>query len=96
MIGRMQERIGLLRAEVEGRGYKWGEDPPTEPVVENGQQASGDRADGVNGHTVSANGNASSGVPVNGGGGGSLGDEELERRLRERMDEDVDEDGMHL
>jgi len=91
VIKRMEERILLLKWEVEGRGFKWVED---EPEKEDGQS---------NGHEETrAMSRATSTItntePRPRPSGGSLGDEELARRLREQMeeDEDMDDDGVHL
>jgi hypothetical protein len=43
VIGRMQERIALLRAEVEGRGSSWLEFTSAEELVENGEKGEGGR-----------------------------------------------------
>ncbi|EPE33755.1 hypothetical protein GLAREA_06768 [Glarea lozoyensis ATCC 20868] len=43
VIGRMQERIALLRAEVEGRGSSWLEFVSTEELAENSEKIEGDR-----------------------------------------------------
>lgn len=92
VIERMEERISLLKGEVEGRGFKWGEDEPRPENVES------------NGHAgVEEAGEASRivhGGPSTRHSGGRLGDEELARRLREQMEEDDDDDeaqdGVHL
>ena len=88
----MEERILLLRQEVERRGFKWGEDVDMRRGV----------ATDTNGHTDGAMylENEGSSQPANGQMGqpsttndGRLGDEELERSLRESMEEDGEEDG---
>ncbi|MCJ1383252.1 hypothetical protein MMC17_006890 [Xylographa soralifera] len=93
VIRRMRDRIALLKAEVEGRGFLWdngatdinGKEPGEEDVdMVNGDATSGAGSRGVNGRVERA-----------GRGGGSLGDEELARRLRERMEVD-EEEGLHL
>ena len=94
VIQRMEERIGFLKVEVEGRGFRWGED---EENVDDG----GTTTNGI-GH----NERFETGVQVSVGnrqgigGGGNLGDEELARRLREQMgeydDEEEMEEGVHL
>ena len=93
VIQRMEERIRLLRNEVEGRGFRWGEDE--ENVGDEGTITNGI------GHTEQSETSAQVSVSTrqSGGGGGSLGDEELARRLRERMedhDEEEAEQGVHL
>ena len=94
VIQRMEERIRLLKVEVEGRGFRWGEDE--ENVDDGGTITNG----------VGQNERLETRAQVSGdtrrgtGGGGSLGDEELVRRLREQMgeydDEEEMEEGVHL
>lgn len=95
VIGRMEERIRLLKAEVEGRGAKWDEDADVgtngKKEEEGGDEDEDDEMEEVNGH-VETNGTGTTERP-------RLTDEELARRLRERMDEDMgddDNDGVHL
>lgn len=95
VIQRMEERVLLLKLEVEGRGFKWGEDEQDQDNAE------------VNGHSdVEIGreiilGTVGAQQPTR-PSGGSLGDEELARRLREQIEEDEDEDedengaGVHL
>ena len=104
-IMRMEERIALLKAEVEARGFRWAEF--------NGGQ--GDEMEDINGSrhdSLSHNGNlrdldevqpTAGSLAVNGhrerAEGRRLGDEELARRLRERLEEDTagnEENGLHL
>lgn len=80
VIGRMRERISLLKKEVERRGFLWGEEENgTIPRV-NGhmkdevQEDSGEEV--VNTHREIRQ------------HGGSLSDEELAMRLQERIDEE--------
>jgi hypothetical protein len=83
VIGRMNERIRLLREEVERRGMRW-----SEGEVED--------KEGVNGHAEGegqANGTANSNERAE---SGRLTDDELRRQLEERMDVDGEEDGVHL
>lgn len=94
VIGRMETRITLLRNEVENRGFLWGEE---DPATVNGKprdemdhdhvDLEGSSAPGINPPMQSARSQ-----------GGSLGDEELARRLREQLDEELedDDDGVHL
>ena len=84
----MEERIDLLRKEVEARGFLWDHGK----MEENGS-----------GDVEMADGGSSEGDVVNGHGGAQtngvarLSDEELARRLREKMEEDEAEDaGLHL
>ena len=94
VIQRMEERIRLLKSEVEGRGFRWGED---EDNVDDG----GTTMNGI-GHNERSETSAqvSVGAQQNVGGGGRLGDTELARRLREQMgehdDEEELEEGVHL
>lgn len=84
VIQRMKERISLLKQEVEGRGFKWIEDEPEKDDVQ------------MNGHpeaVLAATSTRSETAP----NGGSLTDAELERRLREQMENDGgSDDGVHL
>ena len=90
----MEERIRLLKSEVEGRGFRWGEDEDKE---EDGTTIT----NGI-GHNERSETSAqvTVGTQQNAGGGGRLGDEELARRLREQMgeydDEEETEEGVHL
>ena len=92
VIGRINERIGLLRAEVEKRGMLWGE------VEDEGRDREGwekvVNGDGgmVNG-TVGAVGEERGVAPRQ--RSGRLTDEELRRQLEAQMGED-EEDGVHL
>lgn len=87
VIHRMEVRISLLKGEVEGRGYKWGED---EPRSENAES---------NGHAGVEDFREAHTGPSTRPSGGRLGDEELARRLRDQGEEDDDhdaQDGVHL
>lgn len=55
MIGRMEERLGLLRREVERRGYKWDQDEER-PVVQNGDAMDVDGVDVAGGGAARVNG----------------------------------------
>ena len=92
VMQRLEGRIQMLKQEVEGRGFKWAEDEQKKSNV------------GMNGNGI-ASGHPetmSAGPSRVGQGarstGGSLDDEELIRRIRERMgeDEEIQEDGVHL
>lgn len=92
VVQRMEERITLLRQEVENRGYRWSEAEVEDKEV--GEQdvnmADGDASDSIQerGTTGETGGQRT---------GGSLSDEELRRRLMERMEAEMrDEDGVHL
>ena len=96
----MEERLELLKAEVEKRGYKWDEGFTVKD--EDLEMHDGDRDEDGDGE-VQGNVNGAHTTEANGTGVGlarpGLGDEELERRLLERLNagnEDDDEDGVHL
>ncbi|TKA56752.1 hypothetical protein B0A49_09498 [Cryomyces minteri] len=110
VIARMQERIALLRREVEGRGMRW-----ADAETEGKEQINGSGA--VDTEMVDAEGGVTNGVhggadvtdtaalaggtttePGRPAASGRLTDEELARRLRRRMgDPDGEEDeGLHL
>ncbi|KAK4560310.1 hypothetical protein LTR86_005504 [Recurvomyces mirabilis] len=108
VIGRMNTRVQLLKAEVEKRGMMWVEDPSDlrqapldgDAVVVERQQGSVDSgANGV-GH---ANGALQNGITGSGSAArapsGRLTDEELRRQIEAQMGVDADEgedDGVHL
>lgn len=102
VMERMEERLIMLKVEVERRGYSWSDE---EPRSVNGA-VNGDMTVDVNGneeaerrrtHRNTSRGaidGSESTTPHDGG----LGDDEL-RRLREQLDEvgdDRDGDGLHL
>ena len=96
VLARLRERIALLRREVERRGFRWEDaeveerhDKPGETTVINGGGQLGQVEAG-------ANGAPERGVVNGGGRGGSLSDEELERRLREQMEQDEEDNGLHI
>ncbi|MCJ1254291.1 hypothetical protein MMC24_002105 [Lignoscripta atroalba] len=98
VVMRMNERVELLRTEVEGRGYLWQEQSQEGRKDGDGDLATGGaEADGTiterqaNGHDSADSGDA-------GRRGGRLGDEELARRLMERIGSESDEEGtgVHL
>jgi uncharacterized small protein (DUF1192 family) len=83
VIGRMNERIGLLRAEVEKRGMRWADGEVEDAEAREGKMVNGDAGHaGVNGTETRQR-------------SGRLTDEELRRQLEAQMDEDEDE-GVHL
>lgn len=94
VVASMEARIALLKNEVESRGFRWGEDQPA--------TANGDSGDQMDHDHVDANEPPASQphrpAQVARTQGGSLGDEELARRLREQMSEDMEDgdDGVHL
>lgn len=88
VIGSMEERIELLKREVEGRGFLWEgekEDKDGDSRMINGEDVRTQGRADVNGSTA----------PERNRG---LGDEELARRLRERMEaeNDGEDEGLHL
>lgn len=96
VIGRMNERIALLKGEVERRGGVWSEhatgevDKEGEGIVVDGEVVNG--APATNGDV--AHGRGSQQRPS-----GRLTDEELRRQLEAQMGTDQDdenEDGVHL
>ena len=82
VIGRINQRIALLREEVEKRGMRWSEGE-VEDAEMNGDNKTVNGE--VNGTHVSAPRQPS----------GRLTDDELRRQLEEQMGEDED-DGVHL
>ncbi|KAI9820014.1 MAG: hypothetical protein M1827_006585 [Pycnora praestabilis] len=98
VVGRMGERIALLRHEVESRGYRWSE-MEVEDKAGNEEVANG-IVEGTNGIDSEVNGSAvaarAPGTQTGNGErrGGRLTDEEIAQRLRDMMGED--EDGVHL
>lgn len=107
VIGRMNERIGLLKAEVERRGGLWSEHAAGAGAgISMEEEGEGIIVDGgrtaVNGTPAAPNGD----VNVEGGQreqqrqpSGRLTDEELRRRLEAQMagnDDQENEDGVHL
>ena len=89
VIQRMEERILLLKGEVEGRGFRWGEERSRLESVESNGHASVEevRVAWQASHRRSSHSD------------GRLGDEELARRVREQMEEADDnetQDGIHL
>ncbi|KAK0669432.1 hypothetical protein QBC41DRAFT_319938 [Cercophora samala] len=117
VIERMQERIRLVREEVESRGFSWREFQSKvelealdkqEPGVTINGETNGER------HSAWTDGTFQTGRIVSGEvvmdsvagqtqqhQGGSIGDEELRRRMEERlrdmgMGQDDEEGGMHL
>lgn len=105
VIARHEERIELLRREVVGRGFRWdgleGGKEEGEGVLNGDGEGDVDVEMGEGAGVDAGGGEVSRGVggvseEMTNGRGGRLGDEELARRLRERMEEDGDEDGVHL
>jgi len=108
VIGRMNERVGLIKTEVEKRGMPW---PSEEREADTGAASSGEageaivaaRADMVNGNGEMVNGtvgSAPAGTTSRQQQSGRLTDEELRRQveaqLGTQMAEDDNGDGVHL
>ncbi|KAI4174761.1 MAG: hypothetical protein LQ343_002132 [Gyalolechia ehrenbergii] len=95
VIERMEMRIGLLRTEVEIRGFRWGEDKPATVNGKAADQNNHDQVDHAENYFASA---TNSNFQLSTTHGGSLGDEELARRLQDQLDEEMqdDDDGVHL
>ncbi|PSK37400.1 hypothetical protein B9Z65_2142 [Elsinoe australis] len=86
VIGRMNERIRMLREEVEKRGLRW-----MDAEVEEAEERK------VNGHVEGSEEGAQAVQREARAPSGRLGDEELRRRLEEQMGEDDgEEEGVHL
>ena len=87
VLQRMEERILLLKGEVEGRGFRWGEEGSRPENVES------------NGHAGVEEVRVASQASHRRSSGGRLGDEESARRVREQTEEIDDneiQNGMHL
>lgn len=83
VVKRIEERVALLKVEVESRGLIWSAHGANEEEVK------------VNGH-VGVNGEADGDAPVARAPSGRLTDEELRRRMEAQMGGDDEEDGVHL
>ena len=91
VIQRMEDRILLLKGEVEGRGFKWGEEGARLETIESNEHASIEE--------VRVASPATHPGPSTRPSSRRLGDEELARRLREQMGEadgNEAQDGVHL
>lgn len=94
VMGRMRERLALLRAEVEGRGMPWVEEAVEGPRV-NGE-SHGLQEDG------GSEGRDGEGAEGGRGGVAGLSDAELARRMQERLEElgqaedEGESNGVHL
>ena len=101
-IARMEERIELLKAEVEGRGFRWGEGRGADEEVK--RSVGDDEREDTNGEVEEA-------VDRDEGNSGMIGqyqreegrrrlrEEEIMRRMQERIAEDMmdeGDDGLHL
>ncbi|KAL1306740.1 hypothetical protein AAFC00_005405 [Neodothiora populina] len=96
VIGRINERIDLLRAEVERRGMRWAD---AEVEESSANASAGERlvnGTGTSSTTTTTTAAATTRDATN-TSSGSLTDAELMARLQERMNEDEDgEEGVHL
>ena len=100
VVKRMEERIHLLRAEVERRGFRWGEAEVEDKAPQDGETVGQDGTAGPNSAARAAGGPRANGsnqqAASQAGGGPNLSDDELRRRLMERMDTEDDDEGVHL
>lgn len=103
VIGRMKERLDLLKAEVEGRGNKWIEDGEETGEVEGKAQVNGGAVNGTAGEEVAtSNGDigtiAQDGQAPSQAQSGRLTDEDLRRMLRARIEDPAgeEEEGVYL
>ncbi|TKA60184.1 hypothetical protein B0A55_11528 [Friedmanniomyces simplex] len=103
VIGRMNGRLGLLKAEVEKRGMMWVRDPDDlreKPEEEKGEEEvhgvnSANVTNSANGQHATVNSAVSGEISAPRVLSGRLTDEELRRQLEAQMDGD-DDDGVHL
>lgn len=96
VLVRLRERVALLRREVERRGFRWGDAEAEDKENKNGDTVMVNGGEELGQGDAGANGAPERGAVNGGGRGGSLGDAELERRLRERMEQDEEDDGLHI
>ena len=91
VIGRMNQRVAFLRAEVERRGMRW-----ADAEVEDADAAKDQPT--VNGEhsTVNSQPRAAASGAQERASSGRLTDDELRARMTERMGEDDDSEGVHL
>lgn len=96
VMERMEERIILLKVEVEGRGYLWSDEEPRNGNREVNGDLNGDRE--VDGRHIQRNTHQDAvyGPESARPQGGRMGDEELRRSPRAQLDEVVDDEGLHL
>lgn len=92
VIQRMEQRIQLLKQEVEGRGYKWSDNEQKQDDIDMNGNGEASPARDLASPAATATEQGTRSI------GGSISDEELARRLRERIgeDDDMDENGVHL
>ncbi|KAL6718074.1 hypothetical protein ACLMJK_004159 [Lecanora helva] len=89
VIRRMEERICLLKQEVEGRGFKWGEEDQEYADMNEGPTLKDEQTSASPGiHSTS---DAEGAFDLS---GGHLGDDELAQRISERIGDDVDENNV--
>lgn len=94
VIGRMNERIRMLRMEVEKRGYLWGQEEDGSGL--NAREGSSVNGDGDGEVVPQVNGTGEASAVAEQRPSGRLTDEELRRRLEEQMADEDREDGVHL
>lgn len=102
VMGRMRERLDLLKAEIEGRGNLWIEDG-NEEGAEDGATVNGTGANGGTAEEAISNGDvattrAADQAQSRSAQSGRLTDEELRAMLRARMEDPTgeDEEGVYL
>jgi hypothetical protein len=102
VVARMEGRIAMVKAEVEDRGMPWPTEEEGEGIVGNGVIGTAGDREGQRQHS---NGDAARDADVAARPpdapqqSGRLSDEELARRMRERMDDmddGAEEGGLHL
>lgn len=93
----MNERINLLRAEVEKRGMRWAyaevEHQAANPNTTETNESLVNGATTIDSNAAASNTSEEQAPRT---GSGRLTDEELMARLQERMHESGDDDGVHL
>jgi len=104
VIGRMKERLDMVKEEVEGRGVRWVFGDEMDRMQPSGQRGTVD----ADGESIVVNTSALSNGAVNGntneipnGSGtrqasGRLTDEQLRAQLEAQMNDEEDADGVHL
>ncbi|KAK5132911.1 hypothetical protein LTR08_008357 [Meristemomyces frigidus] len=105
VIGRMNGRVGLVRAEVERRGQRWSEGEVEDGVdgikgdgLANGIMVNGIAAAGDEGTSL-VNSTSSGEAPTPRAPSGRLTDEELRAQMAARLgggDEEEEDNGVHL
>lgn len=95
VIGRMNERIQLLRAEVERRGMRWADAEVEDSAM---TDVNGELVNGASGDEAHAGASQSQAPSAPSAPSGRLTDEELRARLLERLGDDggEEDEGVHL